>query len=93
MLQIYNTELEKEYNNFQDWLYIFPLYRGKANDDEYEDNCEDRIMGKCKVSSTAFCHRILPVFVRSSFNTHETGVLLPGDKSRECDRKYLARFQ
>lgn len=48
--KIYNTELEKEYNNFQDWLYIFPLYRGKANDDEYEDNCEDRIMGKCKGS-------------------------------------------
>ncbi|XP_078275356.1 fer-1-like protein 4 [Rhinoraja longicauda] len=48
--QIYNTELEKEYNNFQDWLYIFPLYRGKANDDEYEDNDEDRIMGKCKGS-------------------------------------------
>ncbi|XP_072101066.1 fer-1-like protein 4 isoform X1 [Mobula birostris] len=48
--QIYSTELEKEYNNFQDWLYIFPLYRGKASEDEFGDNVDDRVMGKCKGS-------------------------------------------
>ncbi|XP_051887398.1 fer-1-like protein 4 isoform X2 [Pristis pectinata] len=47
--QIYNTELEKQFN-FQDWLFIFPLYRGKANEDEFEENADDRIMGKCKGS-------------------------------------------
>ncbi|XP_078391487.1 fer-1-like protein 4 isoform X2 [Cetorhinus maximus] len=48
--QIYNSELENEYNNFEDWLYIFPLYRGKANGNEFGDIVDDRTMGKYKGS-------------------------------------------
>ncbi|XP_078093137.1 fer-1-like protein 4 isoform X2 [Mustelus asterias] len=48
--RIYNSELENEYNNFEDWLYIFPLYRGKANENEFGDQFDDRSMGKYKGS-------------------------------------------
>nr|XP_005986843.1 PREDICTED: fer-1-like protein 4 [Latimeria chalumnae] len=47
-LQIYNTELETQFDNFQDWLYVFPLHRGKAN--EEEDDADDHCMGKYKGS-------------------------------------------
>lgn len=48
MFQIYNSELENEFDNFEDWLYIFPLHRGKANEDE-DGNEEDKLVGKYKV--------------------------------------------
>ncbi|KAF7238942.1 Fer-1-like protein 4, partial [Varanus komodoensis] len=48
-LQIYNTELENEFDNFEDWLYIFPLHRGKANEDE-DANDEENFVGKYKGS-------------------------------------------
>ncbi|XP_060692588.1 fer-1-like protein 4 [Hemiscyllium ocellatum] len=48
--QIFNTELESEFFNFEDWLYIFPLYRGKANGNEFGDKVDDRSMGKYKGS-------------------------------------------
>ncbi|XP_043565934.1 fer-1-like protein 4 [Chiloscyllium plagiosum] len=48
--QIFNMELETEFFNFEDWLYIFPLYRGKANENEFGDKVDDRSMGKYKGS-------------------------------------------
>ncbi|KAM6298716.1 fer-1-like protein 4 [Aegotheles albertisi] len=48
-LQIYNSELENEFGNFEDWLCIFPLHRGKANEDE-DGNEEENFVGKYKGS-------------------------------------------
>ncbi|XP_051489419.1 fer-1-like protein 4 [Apus apus] len=50
-LQIYNSELENEFGNFEDWLCIFPLHRGKANEDE-DGNEDEHLVGKYKGS---FC--------------------------------------
>uniref|UniRef100_A0A670IJH9 C2 domain-containing protein n=1 Tax=Podarcis muralis TaxID=64176 RepID=A0A670IJH9_PODMU len=47
--QIYSSELENEFDNFEDWLCIFPLHRGKANEDE-DGNEEDNLVGKYKGS-------------------------------------------
>nr|XP_015213156.1 PREDICTED: fer-1-like protein 4 isoform X2 [Lepisosteus oculatus] len=49
-LKIFHGDLEKEFNNFEDWLCTFTLYKGKSRDD-YEDE-EDRTTGKLKGS---FC--------------------------------------
>ncbi|XP_075994487.1 fer-1-like protein 4 [Genypterus blacodes] len=46
-LKLYSTDLESEFSQFQDWLHIFPLYKGCAED---EDDEEDRMMGKYKGS-------------------------------------------
>uniref|UniRef100_A0A8C0G969 C2 domain-containing protein n=1 Tax=Chelonoidis abingdonii TaxID=106734 RepID=A0A8C0G969_CHEAB len=48
-LQIYSSELENEFDNFEDWLYIFPLHRGKANEDE-DGNEDENFVGKYKGS-------------------------------------------
>ncbi|CAM4655023.1 unnamed protein product [Caretta caretta] len=48
-LQIYNSELENEFDNFEDWLYIFPLHRGKADEDE-DGNEDENFVGKYKGS-------------------------------------------
>ncbi|XP_034979498.2 fer-1-like protein 4 [Zootoca vivipara] len=48
-LKIYSSELENEFDNFEDWLHIFPLHRGKANEDE-DGNEEDNLVGKYKGS-------------------------------------------
>uniref|UniRef100_A0A8C2UG31 Fer-1-like protein 4 n=1 Tax=Coturnix japonica TaxID=93934 RepID=A0A8C2UG31_COTJA len=48
-LQIYNSELENEFDNFEDWLCIFPLHRGKANDDE-DGHEDENFVGKYKGS-------------------------------------------
>ncbi|RLV92857.1 hypothetical protein DV515_00013628 [Chloebia gouldiae] len=48
-LQIYNSELEHEFGNFEDWLCIFPLHRGKANEDE-DGNENEHYVGKYKGS-------------------------------------------
>lgn len=50
--QVYNRELEIEYNSFEDWLHTFNLFRGKCSDDaDVEQNAadEDRLIGKFKV--------------------------------------------
>ncbi|NXP65314.1 FR1L4 protein, partial [Chloropsis cyanopogon] len=47
--QIYNSELEHEFGNFEDWLCIFPLHRGKANEDQ-DGNEDERYVGKYKGS-------------------------------------------
>ncbi|XP_056157898.1 fer-1-like protein 4 [Lampris incognitus] len=49
-LQLYSTDLESEFSQFQDWLQIFPLYKGRANADDEEDDEEERLMGKYKGS-------------------------------------------
>lgn len=46
--QIYNSELENYFDNFEDWLCIFPLHRGKANEDE-DGNEDEHFVGKYKV--------------------------------------------
>ncbi|KAM6087647.1 fer-1-like protein 6 [Chlamydotis macqueenii] len=50
-LQIYEGDLESEFNNFEDWVKTFQLLRGKSNDEVHADS-EDRIIGKFKGS---FC--------------------------------------
>ncbi|XP_042202932.1 fer-1-like protein 4 [Callorhinchus milii] len=49
-LKIYGRELEKEFDQFEDWLCIFPLCKGKASLDD--DDSVNRITGKFKGS---FC--------------------------------------
>ncbi|XP_041834380.1 fer-1-like protein 4 [Melanotaenia boesemani] len=49
-LKIYNGDLESEFSQFQDWLQIFPLYKGRASTEEDEENDEERLMGKYKGS-------------------------------------------
>ncbi|XP_065548005.1 fer-1-like protein 4 [Lathamus discolor] len=48
-LQIYSSELENEFDHFEDWLCIFPLHRGKANEDE-DGNEDEHFVGKYKGS-------------------------------------------
>lgn len=48
-LQLYGHELELEFHHFQDWLKVFPLHKGKANVEDYEEDEEERLMGKYKV--------------------------------------------
>uniref|UniRef100_A0A8C4XN19 C2 domain-containing protein n=1 Tax=Falco tinnunculus TaxID=100819 RepID=A0A8C4XN19_FALTI len=49
LFQIYNSELESEFGNFEDWLCIFPLHRGKASEDE-DGNEDEHFVGKYKGS-------------------------------------------
>uniref|UniRef100_UPI003AAC01DE otoferlin-like isoform X1 n=1 Tax=Centroberyx gerrardi TaxID=166262 RepID=UPI003AAC01DE len=50
-LKVYPKELESEYDNFEDWLHTFNLFRGKGGDDEEQNMAdEDRIIGKFKGS-------------------------------------------
>ncbi|KAJ3613666.1 hypothetical protein NHX12_019912 [Muraenolepis orangiensis] len=50
-LKVYPKELEVEYGNFEDWLHVFNLFRGKSGDDDDENVAdEDRIIGKFKGS-------------------------------------------
>nr|XP_005479778.1 fer-1-like protein 6 [Zonotrichia albicollis] len=67
-LQIYEGDLESEFNNFEDWVKTFQLFRGKSNDEVHAD-AEDRIIGKFKGS---FC--IYP--------SAEDGSLLDGGQPR-----------
>ncbi|KAK0146183.1 Fer-1-like protein 4 [Merluccius polli] len=48
-LKVYSADLESEFRQFQDWLQIFPLYKGKFDDDDDEGE-EERLMGKYKGS-------------------------------------------
>ncbi|CAB1335532.1 unnamed protein product [Coregonus sp. 'balchen'] len=48
---VYPKELEKDFDNFEDWLHTFNLFRGKAGDDDDQNMAdEDRIIGKFKGS-------------------------------------------
>lgn len=48
--QLYGRDLELEFSHFQDWLKIFNLHKGKANVEDYEEDEEERLMGKYKVN-------------------------------------------
>ncbi|XP_045079897.1 fer-1-like protein 4 [Coregonus clupeaformis] len=48
-LQLYKSELEDGFSEFMDWLHTFPIYKGKAIEEEDEDE-EERSMGKYKGS-------------------------------------------
>uniref|UniRef100_A0A8C7T8N5 C2 domain-containing protein n=1 Tax=Oncorhynchus mykiss TaxID=8022 RepID=A0A8C7T8N5_ONCMY len=48
---VYPKELENEFDNFEDWLHTFNLFRGKAGDDDDQNMAdEERIIGKFKGS-------------------------------------------
>uniref|UniRef100_A0A8C7J303 Otoferlin n=1 Tax=Oncorhynchus kisutch TaxID=8019 RepID=A0A8C7J303_ONCKI len=47
---LFYSELEAEYDNFEDWLHTFNLYRGKAGDDDEAALDDDRIVGRFKGS-------------------------------------------
>ncbi|XP_033481553.1 fer-1-like protein 4 [Epinephelus lanceolatus] len=49
-LQLYGGDLESEFSQFQDWLHIFPLYKGRASIEDDEEDEEERLMGKYKGS-------------------------------------------
>ncbi|KAJ8353175.1 hypothetical protein SKAU_G00207420 [Synaphobranchus kaupii] len=50
-LQVYNKELENEFDSFEDWLHTFNLYRGKSGDDDDQNVAdEDRLIGRFKGS-------------------------------------------
>lgn len=50
--QIYNSTLEEEFNNFEDWLNVFPLYRGQGGQDgDAEEERSGHLVGKFKVCS------------------------------------------
>lgn len=48
-VQLYGGDLESEFSQFQDWLHVFPLYKGKASFNDEEEDEEERLMGKYKV--------------------------------------------
>uniref|UniRef100_H3C510 Otoferlin n=1 Tax=Tetraodon nigroviridis TaxID=99883 RepID=H3C510_TETNG len=49
--KVYPKELESEFDNFEDWLHCFSLFRGKGGDDDDQNvTDEDRIVGKFKGS-------------------------------------------
>ncbi|XP_060773958.1 otoferlin isoform X1 [Neoarius graeffei] len=50
-LMVFNKELETEFDNFEDWLHSFNLYKGKVGDDDDNSGMDDdRIMGRFKGS-------------------------------------------
>ncbi|XP_054430122.1 fer-1-like protein 4 [Pteronotus mesoamericanus] len=50
-LKIYNSSLEEEFNHFEDWLNVFPLYRGQGGQDgEGEEEGSGHLVGKFKGS-------------------------------------------
>ncbi|XP_039972477.1 fer-1-like protein 4 [Xiphias gladius] len=49
-LKLYGGDLESEFSQFQDWLQIFPLYKGRASAEDEEEDEEERLMGKYKGS-------------------------------------------
>ncbi|TMS21639.1 Otoferlin [Larimichthys crocea] len=50
-LKVYPKELESEFENFEDWLHSFNLFRGKGGDDDDQNVLdEDRIVGRFKGS-------------------------------------------
>ncbi|XP_032771679.1 fer-1-like protein 6 [Rattus rattus] len=51
VLKIYDGDLESEFNNFEDWVKTFELFRGKSTEDDHSLD-GDRVIGKFKGS---FC--------------------------------------
>lgn len=49
-LKIYDGDLESEFNNFEDWVKTFELFRGKSMEDDHGLD-GDRVIGKFKAGS------------------------------------------
>ncbi|XP_039720122.1 fer-1-like protein 4 [Pteropus medius] len=49
-LKIYNSSLEEEFNHFEDWLNVFPLYRGQGDQDGDAEEGSGHLVGKFKGS-------------------------------------------
>ncbi|KAK1901731.1 Fer-1-like protein 4, partial [Dissostichus eleginoides] len=49
-LKLYGGDLESDFSQFQDWLQIFTLYKGRASIEGDEEDEEERLMGKYKGS-------------------------------------------
>lgn len=49
-VQLYRGDLESEFSLFQDWLRVFPVYKGRASGEDDEEDEEERLMGKYKVT-------------------------------------------
>ncbi|XP_061731426.1 fer-1-like protein 4 isoform X1 [Nerophis ophidion] len=49
-LKLYVGHLESEFSQFQDWLQSLPLFKGRANDEDADEDDEERLMGKFKGS-------------------------------------------
>nr|XP_057911615.1 fer-1-like protein 4 isoform X1 [Doryrhamphus excisus] len=49
-LTLYAGDLESHFSQFQDWLQIFPLFKGRANSEDADEDEEERLMGKYKGS-------------------------------------------
>ncbi|XP_067328092.1 otoferlin isoform X4 [Anolis sagrei] len=53
-LKVFPKELETEFDNFEDWLHTFNLFRGKIGDDDDNSADEDRIVGRFKGSMCVY---------------------------------------
>lgn len=69
VLQLYAGDLESEFSQFQDWLQIFPLYKGKACGEDDEEDEEERLMGKYKVWWMESCLSVC-YFKNTFFSLH-----------------------
>nr|XP_045013191.1 fer-1-like protein 4 [Jaculus jaculus] len=50
-LKIYHSSLEEEFNHFEDWLNVFPLYKGQGGQDaDGEEEGSGHLVGKFKGS-------------------------------------------
>ncbi|XP_059115692.1 fer-1-like protein 4 [Peromyscus eremicus] len=49
-LKIYNSSLEDEFNHFEDWLNVFPLYRGQGGQGGDGEEGSEHVVGKFKGS-------------------------------------------
>ncbi|XP_061689432.1 fer-1-like protein 4 isoform X2 [Syngnathoides biaculeatus] len=49
-LKLYPSDLESEFRQFQDWLQVFPLYKGRAIGEDADEDEDERLMGKYKGS-------------------------------------------
>ena len=82
-VQLYGGDLESEFSQFQDWLQIFPLHKGRASGEDDEEDDEERLMGKYKVLWLESCQSVrLSVTVLRSVHYSILSVsvsgLLPG---------------